>query len=486
MKPRPFQQKAIQEIRQAVRDGYKKILLVSPTGSGKTVIFSFIAHYAEQNGHRVLIGVHREKIVRQILKTLYKIGTQAGQIMSGKTLTRDLVQVGMVQTIINRLKSLKKPDIKIIDEAHHATAKTYTEIDKFFSDAIHIGVTATPLRLDNVGMGEVYDIMIQTPPIAWFVEKKLLKYPMLYGPPEEISQDFHIKRGDFDKKEQQEAFTKGNIVGNVIAHYKQYLNYKRALCFCVSKKHCDIMADIFINAGYVAVAVYSGMKKTDIDAAFKGFEAGSIHVLTSCDLIGEGVDIPQIAGVILLRRTMSLAMFLQWCGRGMRPDGLEWICYILDHAGNFDLHGHPLDEREWSLHSEKIDPRKKKPATTTKCPKCFSVWPGKIKVCPGWIGKEKCGFIFSEKPKKETRKIPKVIEGNLVEALPKGTEPGKIKYLTNCIMEMEDMSPKERRKYILNKAFLLQDRKEIAELAKAIGYKPGWTHYVWTEVLKKR
>jgi superfamily II DNA or RNA helicase len=156
MTPYPFQSKIINESRKAVRDGYKKILICSPTGSGKTVIFSFITKYAEAKGKKILIGVHREKIVRQILKTLYKLGVQAGQIVSGKSMTKDYVQVGMVLTIKNRLHLLKHFDIIIFDEP----------------DVLHIGVTATPWRLDNIGLGEIYQKMLLGPPTSWHVEKK--------------------------------------------------------------------------------------------------------------------------------------------------------------------------------------------------------------------------------------------------------------------------------------------------------------------------
>jgi len=485
---RAFQKKIIEDIREAIRKGYKEILTVSPTGSGKTVIFCLIAKLAYDKGHRVLIGVHREKIVRQILKTLFDMGIQAGQIMSGRSLTKDMVQVGMVQTITKRLNVLKKNafDIVIIDEGHHSVAKTYTDIIDYFTYKILLSFTATPLRLDNVGMGAIYKYMVQAPPTKWFVQQGLLKKFYVVGPPEEIKEDFHIKRGDFDKKEQQEAFTKKNIVGNVITHYRKYLNYKPAICFCVSKKHCDIMADVFIQAGYVAVAIYSGMKKEDEKKAYEGFENGSIHIITSCDKIGEGVDVPGIVGVILLRRTTSLALFLQWCGRGARPFESEPTNYILDHAGNSDIHGHPLDDREWSLHSKKINPLKTKPKPSTKCPECFGVFQGILKICPGEIAPGViCGFKFEEKKKVEKRKIPKVIEAELIEKLPKESQE-VIKVLTNDIMRMENMAPKTRQKFLIKRAHELGNKDEVQALADMIGYKKGWTTYIFKNFVKKR
>jgi superfamily II DNA or RNA helicase len=207
MTPYPFQSKIINESRKAVRDGYKKILICTPTGSGKTVIFSFITKYAEAKGKKILIGVHREKIVRQILKTLYKLGVQAGQIVSGKSMTKDYVQVGMVLTIKNRLHLLKHFDIIIFDECHHAAAKTYMDILAYFPDVLHIGVTATPWRLDNIGLGEIYQKMLLGPPTSWHVEKKMLKYPVMKRAPKQVTEKFKTVGKDFDKKAQKKAFT---------------------------------------------------------------------------------------------------------------------------------------------------------------------------------------------------------------------------------------------------------------------------------------
>jgi superfamily II DNA or RNA helicase len=240
------------------------------------------------------------------------------------------------------------------------------------------------------------------------------------------------------------------------------------------------MADVFIEAGIVAVAVHSKMKDSDVNAAFDGLENGSIHILTSCDKIGEGIDIPRVVGAILLRKTKSLSLYLQWCGRPLRLYPGENTAYILDHAGNAELHGHVLDARDWSLHSENVTERKKKLPTTTHCPRCMGLWPGTPQKCP------ECACDLTKKEKDKKQKMPKEIEGELIDFFPKNIDPNKIKELTGDILKLQKMSPKTRQKYLIRRAFELQNREEIAALNQAVGYKKGWTKYVWTNILKNR
>lgn len=484
MKPYPFQTKIIEEVRQALRAGYKSPIVVSPTGSGKTIVFAIIAQGAMKKDKRVLILVHRKEILEQTLKKLYLLGVQAGQIAAGKPMTKDQIQVAMVGTLVRRLDLIKKPDLIIFDEGHHFLPdNSWGKIGKHFSDTPHIGFTATPSRADGRGLCETYDAMIEGPSISMLVKEDYLSYPVMYRPPEEITEKFHIKRGDFDTVEQEDLYyKKKHIVGDVIRHYRKYLNYLPTVCFCVSVKHTHFMADAFRNAGYVAVAVYGGMKKTDREIAINGLANGSIHVVCSCDLISEGVDVPVMAGAILLRKTLSLGLYLQQVGRALRKFPGKEKAVILDHAGNYYLHGHVLADRKWSLDAGKRNHRKEKPPTTTSCPKCYGVWPGEPRTCP------ECGFNFSDNENiaGQQRKTPEVIEGELITALPDGVETGQIKNMAAFLARIQSFDPKQRQRAMIAKAHELQDRQKIDALGRAVGYKPGWTHFVWTKILKNR
>jgi superfamily II DNA or RNA helicase len=304
----------------------------------------------------------------------------------------------------------------------------------------------------------------------------------MFSPEKEHTQKFHIKRGDFDKDEMFKHFSKKYIVGDVIANYRKYLNYKPVICFCVSIKHCEQMMNEFINAGYMAVMVYGNMPKKDREAALFGLANGSINVVTSCDVISEGVDVPVMAGCVLLRRTMSLALYLQQVGRSLRKYEGKENAIILDHAGNYHLHGPILAERQWSLTNEKRNRRKEKPPTTTRCPKCFSIWDGEPRRCP------LCKFDFSQNEKVGTqqRKSPEVIKGELHAVLPPDIDPKDVHDLSEFICRIQAYDPKKRQKAMLAMAFKLQERHKIDALCRVIGFKPGWSKWAWDYVNKNR
>lgn len=480
--PYPFQHKLLNDTRSALSKGYRSPLIVSPTGSGKTVVFATIARGAMEKNNRVLILVHRKEILEQTLQKLFLLGVQAGQIASGKPNTRDMIQVAMVGTLARRLKIIRKPDLIIIDEAHHSVAGQWHNILNNFDDVPRLGFSATPERLDGTGLRDIYDKLIMGPTIIDLVNDGYLAYPVMYRPPEEITKNFHIKRGDFDAKEQEQVMTRRSIVGDVIDHYRRYLDRLPVVCFCVSLEHCRQMTAAFNNAGYRSEMVFGNMPTSARERAIRGLADGSVHVVTSCDVISEGVDVPVMAGAILLRKTLSLGLYLQQVGRALRKYQGKEKAIILDHCGNYYLHGHVLADRDWSLDHGKRNHKKDRVPTTTSCPKCFAVWPGTPRTCP------ECGFNFSDNDSiaSQQRKTPEQIAGELVAALPDGVNPEKVKSLASFVQRMQSIDSRTRQRAMIAKAYELTDKREIDALAKAVGYKPGWSHIAWTQILKRR
>lgn len=481
----PYQHKIITDIKQALNDGYNSPVIVSPTGSGKTIMFAYIAKGAMQKNNRVLIITHRQEILEQTLKKLYEYGVQCGQIRSGKPMTRDLIQVGMVLTINNRINIIKKPDLIICDEGHHfLTSNSFGNVLKHFKDVPALFFTATPERLSGEGMGINHggfcDYMIQGQTINQLVTDGYLTYPILYRPEKELVYNFKIKQGDYDASEQEKVFTDKVIVGDVISHYNKHFNGGSAVCFCCNINHAKIMAHVFNDNGISAMPVYSGMNDVDRKKAFEGLKNGSIKILTNCSLIDEGVDVPDLTGVILLRKTLSLSKYLQMAGRAMRKSEGKKFAIIMDHSGNYYQHGHVLADRDWSLDHKKRDRKNDKVPTTTSCPKCYGVWPGEPKICPS------CGFVFAEKKDiaMQQRKMPKQIEGELIAAFP-DIEADSIRDITKQAMRLQNLSPAVRQKAMLAMAYKSVNKREIEALAKAVGYKDGWTQYTWHKILKK-
>ena len=481
---RPYQEKGLDEIRYAMRKGVKSIVYVGPTGSGKTVLFATIAHGATSRNSRVLILVHRREILEQTLKSLYELGVTSGQIASGRPQTTDSVQTAMVMSLTRRLDYVRRPDLIIVDECHHALRdNSWGRILKYWRDVPRIGFTATPERLDGRGLHESFDEMIVGPSVAELVNDGWLSRPVIYRPPEEIAQNYHVKRGDFDAIEQQQTMTTRKIIGDVIEHYKKHLEGLPVVCFCVSVDHSQLMAEEFQAAGYRATPVWGNMPKVDRERAIRGLADGSFQVVTSCDVISEGVDVPIMAGSILLRRTLSLALYLQQSGRSLRPSPGKTRAVILDHVGNYYLHGHILEDREWSLNSQTRDPRKERPPVTTTCPRCFGVWPGTPRSCPS------CGLKFSDVQRQV--KPLKVVAGELIEAIP-GIREQEARDLAEFQAGIQRMDPGQKQKALWGKALEIAHdgapdaRRRLDMLRQALGYRKGWTNYIWTKVLRRR
>jgi superfamily II DNA or RNA helicase len=503
---RPYQGELQNLTRQSFRNGFTSPVVVSPTGSGKTVIFADTAKRAAEKGNRVLILVHRQEILEQTLLKLYSMGVTAGKIAAGSKMTTNKIQVAMVQTLARRLNFVRKPDLIIIDECHHSMASTWLNIFNHWPDVPRIGFTATPCRLDGKGLKEIADDMVQGPTIASLVEDGYLTFPVIKKPAEEHVMKFHVKMGDFDKKEQAEKLSSKKIVGDVIEHYRQYLWKEPTVCFVPRLDYGEMIAKMFRNVGLNAVLVQGGQKyRAERDRGIKGLSDGSVNIVMSAEVISEGVDVPAMTGVIMLRRTMSLSMFLQMAGRPLRTvyapgydlntkegrllaiqRGPKPRAYILDHVGNYYLHGHVLSDRQWSLDSVKKDPRKEEPPETRICPDCGGVWPGRPTTCPD------CGYEWIEfAVQAKEVKPPEIIAGELVDALPDGIiEEGEKDPLIQLLKRVQTLAPAVRQKAMIAEAYKLaaikgDSAKSILKaLGEAAGYKKGWSHWVWERVKK--
>lgn len=475
IQPRDYQHAFIEKVRAAFRL-LAAILLVAATGSGKTVVFSFIARSAAGKGRRVLILAHRDTLIKQASAKLMDYGVEHGIIMAGFTPNRHhLVQVASVQTLVRRLDKVPLNfDLVIIDEAHLSAAASYRKI----LDAIAeknpkcklLGVTGSPCRLDGKGLGKVagglYDEMVQGISIKELIEQGYLVRPAVYAPAEQIDLSGVKMLGkDYESSSLAEVMDKPKITGSAIQAWKKHCPGVPAVAWCANVAHAQHVAAEFNAAGVPAVALSGEDDPAERDKALRALSAGKIKVITFAMLLVEGVDCPAIGAVILLRPTMSLASYLQVIGRGLRPifaDGmpLETVeqrlaailagpkgsrCFVLDHAGLTFKHGFADEVREWSLEGVKKKKGSKKNAEPTlpvkQCPKCYLVHEP-APACPG------CGHIY------EMRGGPEHVDGELAEITPAMAE-----------------AMKAQRKKELSKAKTLEELQAFA--AKA-GYSPNW------------
>ena len=404
---RDYQERAIEAVRDSFRQGHKRTLLVSPTGSGKTLMFSYISAGMARNEKRIVIIAHRRELLKQISAALKNVGVKHAVLAAGTMgLPRANVVVASVFTLARRLTKFPAPDLIIGDEAHHFTPdSTWGKVVQAFPNARVLGVTATPERLDGKGLGLLFDDMVMGPTVAELTEQGYLSPAEVYAPSKPDLSRARTRMGDYVTKDLEDTMDKPSITGSAVAHYRKLADGRRAVAFCVSVKHAKDVAEEFRQAGYHASHVDGGMDERERDGILAKFETGEIQILTSCDLISEGFDLPAIEVAILLRPTKSLSMYLQQVGRAIRPSPGKEKTIVLDHAGNTKMHGFIDEHREWMLTTERARKRSSDEVVPTvrSCPTCFAMH-RPMPVCP------KCGHVYQLR----SRKIQQV-DGELVQ-----------------------------------------------------------------------
>jgi superfamily II DNA or RNA helicase len=373
----PFQASAVDEIRAAYRSGFRAPLLVAPTGSGKTVLFSYIthSHIERTEAPHVLILVNRSELVEQVEATAKQFGITPA-IADGEHRYRPgrAVTVGSVFTVARRLSDFPRPTLVIVDEAHHAAeGSTWARCLHHFAHSPRLGVTATPTRLDGGGLGNAFDTIIAGPQTADLIRDGFLSPVRIFAPPLINTNEIHKRYGEFAKGELQQAVDKSSITGDAIEHYERHAPGRRAIVFCVSVDHAERMAEAFNAKGHPAFSVDGSLTQWVRRDRINAFRDGRVRILTSCDLVSEGFDVPQIECGISLRPTMSLGLWLQQVGRCLRRSPGKKDAIILDHAGNTLRHGLPTDRREWSLDTTCAT--KKQTISIKLCEQCFAANP---------------------------------------------------------------------------------------------------------------
>lgn len=429
---RPYQVNLLNKTRQAYLQGYKSPCIVAPCGAGKTVIMSDMAKKASEKKNRVLFLVHRKELKDQTIDTLKWWGADM-----------DYIEVGMVQTIVRRLDKTIEPKLIITDENHHSLANSYRKIYDYFSDARLVGFTATPIRLNGGGLGDVNDVLVEGPTVKELIEWGNLA-PFKYYAPEIIdTSKLKIKRGEYVQSDIEDLFQNKAIWGDVINHYKKLSDGKQAICYCSSVNQSKKMADEFNQAGIMAKHIDGETPKPEREAAIEYFRQGKIMVLCNVDLISEGFDVPDCNTAILLRPTQSLSLYIQQSMRPMRyKEGKTAI--IIDHVGNVGRFGTPDMDREWSLEPKKGSNSTVKEENPVKqCMECFYTVERSKTVCP------ECGYEFG----REEKEIEQV-ESELIEV-------GSFEGFTTDYREPKDC----------------KNMSELYQLAKNKGYKPGWAWY---------
>ena len=449
--PHDYQLEDVSRLRQELRR-VRAVVYQLPTGAGKTIVAGYIASRLAENGKQALVLVHRRELVRQFAKTLTQagLGDQYGIIAAGCAETRwARFQIASVQSINRRETHWLKPNLVIVDEAHHVKAKTWENVLNRFPSTRVLGLTATPGRLDGKPLGDHFDALVQGPSIVELVERGHLAPMRVLRPVQGLSTaGVRTIAGDWNKKDLDERLT-DQVIAAGAAAYRRYGAGKRAIFFAVNRRHSKAVVESLKKEGFRAEHIDAETDVRRRDLVLKEFGEGLIQVVSNVDLISEGTDVPECEVIMAARPTKSVTMYLQQAGRAMRP-GKGKTALLLDLAGNsWDL-GLPEENRHWDLDGTRqgttVD---KRPAAQRQrcCSECAEVYPSRLSACPS------CGA-------EHVLPAPVEVETELSDAAP------------------SERRPKISRRAMKTRIAAVMRRREgyrgLVRIGEDFGFKPGW------------
>lgn len=374
MELRPYQEKAISEIRELYSKGERKVLLHLATGGGKTLIFCTIMKGVQERSKRAMLVVRGKKLVDQASKRLDREGVDHGVIMSGHWRYRPnlSIQVCSIDTLYARRKKLDLPqfDLIVIDEAHYAVSPSFRWLVEKYAGTFFLPVTATPHVKD--GLRHVADHVVYPITIRELIEQNYLVGPEYYAPstPDLSRVKVDSRTGDFDLGDLEKAMSGSKIYGDMIASYKRFAFNRPTLLFCVSVEHSKNIEATFNAAGISTEHIDAKMPTQERNEVLERLESGLTKVVTNVGIFTTGVDIPSLGCVMLARPTKSYNLYIQILGRGTRAFPGKKNFIVLDHADCINRHGLIECEKLCNLDGENDTD---KPVTIT-CSECYHVW----------------------------------------------------------------------------------------------------------------
>ena len=401
---RDYQQDIFNQALQAFKDGAKGILCVLPCRSGKSYIMARMIKGARGN---VLVLAHRHTLIKQHKALLRGLGV----------LTPN-VRVESVFTEASRLGRYAPGDVNliIIDEAHLSEAASYRKVCQYY-DCRRVLFTATPSRLDGKPL-TLADTLITGITADELIQKGAISDYDYYAPDLGIDTDgVDLVAGEYHNGQLTEIMCQTAIYGDVLKYYRLLGDNRQAIAYCTSVKHSEQTARMFQKNGIPAVSIDGSMSQKERDGKMERFRKGDVQILCNCNLISEGVTLPNASVALLLRPTCSLPLFIQQACRVLTPvEGKKAV--IIDFVNNVQKHGLPTESHTWSL-TQSVEKRKEFREDGTffirQCENCFRCFQGKR--CP-YCGKEHI-------PKGRELKQMKDVELKRIEEIQKEEEEQK-------------------------------------------------------------
>lgn len=447
---RPYQEQAIQEMRNEWYEGKTKILLYAPTGAGKTIMAGGVIQGAYQKGKIVWFVCHRRELIFQGSNKLSEFGIPHSIVLSGEEHSPyERVYVGSVQTLDSWVFKKEKieipePDVIVFDEAHHAVSNTWKQIVDKFPQAAVIGLSATPVRADGKGLGHIFQSMVMAPSISELTENNFLVPVKYYAPSIPDLWGVKVQAGDYNLNQLGQVMDKKKLVGDIVSNWGRICPDRKTVIFATTVAHSLHIKEIFEAEGVAIEHIDGNTPKEERDYILKSLKRGDIQIVTNCQVLTEGWDEPSVSCCILARPTKSLGLYLQMVGRVLRPFEGKSDTILIDHSGAVYEHGFLDQEFDWSLDtreklSDRVAKKKKSEPKPITCEKCFTIYE-KSRVCPA------CGHM----PEK------------------------KAKYLAHTDAELGEITGGKTKK----KVYSQQEKQDwysmLLCIQKEKGYKSGW------------
>ena len=362
-----YQEDMKERIEKALRL-HRSVMAQMPTGTGKTylltaVIDSFVSHNPME---KVWIVAHRRELVSQIDETVRKFHSYSASNTS--TLLAS-VKAMSIQWLMRHYDEIEEePGIIVIDEAHHALAKTYKEMWERFPKAKFLGLTATPCRLNGKGFTDLFDVLVQSWDVPEFISKgRLATYDFVSIKSDGVTQrliDSLQKRGadgDYQNKEMDMLLNKKPSIERLYQSLEEFGKDRKGIVYAINISHAQKITKLYQEHGVKAIAIDSKTPATERQQDIEAFKKGDIQVLVNVDIFSEGFDCPDVEFVQLARPTLSLAKYLQMVGRGLRVAKGKKNCVIIDNVGLYRVFGLPSQVWNWNAMFEgKLKVGKKK------------------------------------------------------------------------------------------------------------------------------
>ena len=362
-----YQEDMKERIEKALRL-HRSVMAQMPTGTGKTYLLTAVIDSFVSNNpmEKVWIVAHRRELVSQIDETVRKFHSYSA---SNTSSLLSSVKAMSIQWLMRHYDEIEEePGMIVIDEAHHALAKTYKEMWERFPKAKFLGLTATPYRLNGKGFTDLFDVLVQSWGVPEFISKgRLATYDFVSIKSDGVTQrliDSLQKRGadgDYQNKEMDMLLNKKPSIERLYRSLEEYGKDRKGIVYAINISHAQKITKLYQEHGVKAIAIDSKTPATERQQDIEAFKKGDIQVLVNVDIFSEGFDCPDVEFVQLARPTLSLAKYLQMVGRGLRVAKGKKNCVIIDNVGLYRVFGLPSQVWNWNAMFEgKLKVGKKK------------------------------------------------------------------------------------------------------------------------------